>query len=241
MDEEIEISLPDLFRSILRHLPLILAAAILFGAVTWCITSFGITPKYTASAKMISISNPERTQSIYTSAEHNAAVALVNTASEVIKTDIILNEVSEMLAEQGLRYSAASLKKMVTISSVNDTEVFRVTVTGTKQHEVATVANTIAFVAEEQMAVITEAGSAKVLEHAVEPVSQSSPNVLRNTALGALIGLFLCAMFVVIRDLYDTTIWTEEQLTSRYKYPVLGLVPQLSVSEEQSKTKEAKA
>ena len=233
-----EISIQDIFGSLLRHIAIVLVVTVLFGAAAWAYTHFLVTPQYTASAKMISISNTERVADIYTSAEHAAAVALVSTTAEVIKTNSILNEVSGRLASQGLNYSSTELKKMITISSENETEVFRVIVTGTKRQEVALVANTIAEVAEERVGMITEAGSAKILEDAGTPVSPSSPNTVRNAILGALVGFVLICLIVILRDLNDTTVWTEDDLTNHFDYPVLGLIPQLDANFSDSNKKE---
>ncbi len=236
--ENNEIDLIEVFHSLMRRLPLIAAVTILFGLLSWGYTHFFVTPMYTASSEMIAISNPERSQEIYTSAEHNAAVALVKTTGEVIKTNSILGEASERLSAQGLNYSVAQLKKMISVSSINETEVFKLIVTGEERSQVALIANTVSQVAEERIIQITEAGSVKILEDAATPVSQSSPHVFRNVVLGALIGFVLIALYVVLRDLFDTTIWTEEELTTQFKYPVLGLIPQLDEGTE-AKGKEA--
>ena len=238
--ENNEISLADLFLSLRRHIIIILVVTLLFGMGSFAITKFLITPKYTATAKLITISNAERTNDIYTSAEHNAAVALVNTTAEVIKTTSILDEASERLAAQGMNYSAASLKKMISISSENETEVFRLIVNGTKRSDVAMIANTIATVAEERIGEYIGAGKVILLEDAVSPTKPSSPNVSRNTILGALVGFLLTALFVILRDLFDTKIWTEEDLTSHFKYPVLGMIPQLVDDVPAAPEKEAK-
>ena len=236
--ENNEISIADLFLSLRRHIVIILIVTLLFGLGSFAVTRFFITPSYTASAKMIAISNTDRTSGTYTSAEHNAAVALVNTTAEIIKTSSILNEASERLRQQGLDYPVNTLQKMISISPENETEVFRLIVTGTKQKDVALIANTIAEVANERISVITEAGGTKMLEDATMPKSHSSPNVTRNTILGALVGFVLIVLVVILRDLYDNKIWTEEDLTSHFNYPVLGMIPQLSGEDET--VKEAK-
>lgn len=232
--ENNEISLESIFHTLWRRLPLILAVMLLFGAASWAYSTFMITPKYTTSAIMIAISNTERTTGYYTSSEHNAAVALVNTTSEVIKTNAILDEVSEQLAAQGLNYSAEKLKSMITITSENETEVFRVKITGTRKEDLAIIANTVAAIAEERVGEIMQGGSTTILEEAGQ-VTKASPNEMRNAILGALVGAVLTSLILVLRDINDSTIWTEEDLTSHFDTPVLGLIPQLSTAENAAK------
>lgn len=232
-----EISLQGIFRTIFRGLPIILAAMLVFGAASWAFTRFMIKPRYASTAKMIAISNTEKTGEIYTTAEHNAAVALVNTTAEIIKTDMVLDIVHDELAKSNLNYSSAKLKSMLTINSLNETEVFSVKVTGTKRQDLPLIVNTVCRVAAEQVGGIMKAGSTSVLEES-SSASLVSPNITRNTILGVLAGMVLAMAFVIIRELYDTTIWTEDDLTENYDIPVLGLIPQLATNEAQTKTKE---
>lgn len=232
-----EISVRNILHSIVQHLPIILAAMLVFGAASWAFTRFLVKPKYAASAKMIAISNIERTGEVYTTAEHNAAVALVNTSAEVMKTDKVLQVVSERLKENGLDYSSSKLKSMISISSQNETEVFIVRVSGTVRKDLPLITNTLCEVAEEKVGDIIKAGSTSILETS-NSASLVSPNIRRNTILGTLIGMLLAMLYVIIRDLYDTTIWTEDDLTDHYDVPVLGLIPQLMINDAQQKAKE---
>ena len=233
-----EFSLRNLFLSLWHHLPVILIAVVIFGAATWAVTTFLITPTYTATAKMIAISNRDRTNDYYTISEHNAAVELVKTTAEVIKTDKILVPVSERLAnEYGLNYSPMKLRSMISITSDNETEVFSIKVSGPYRNTLPILVNVIAQETEANLITITGAGTATILQES-DSAGKTGPSVIRNTVLGALIGFVLAALFVILRDINDTTIWTEDDLTSRYDIPVLGLIPQLNLNEPSGKAKE---
>lgn len=230
-----ELSIRNIFFSIWHRLPIILLITAIVAAGTWSVSTFFIKPTYTTYSKMIAISNKDRESDYYTTSEHNAAIALVLTISEVVKTDEIMKDVSEnLLAEYGLNYTTKQLQRMTSVMTENDTEVFRIQVTGANKDHLPRIANTVASVTQEKINEITRAGEAQTLQWADNPTLKS-PNTPRNTVLGALIGFILAAAFFVIRDLYDTTIWTEEDLTSRFDIPVLGMVPQINIGDSSGK------
>ena len=58
------------------------------------------------------------------------------------------------------------------------------------------------------------------------PEAPSSPAVVPNTVLGAIIGLVLAGLVAVLRDRLDTTVKDDESATAASGAPVIGHVPQ---------------
>ncbi len=69
-------------------------------------------------------------------------------------------------------------------------------------------------------------GSVQVAQAATAPTSASSPKVLRNTLLGALVGLFLGLGLVLLFAALDQRIRDPRELAAIYGLPLLGVVPQ---------------
>ncbi len=61
-------------------------------------------------------------------------------------------------------------------------------------------------------------------EPAVAPTRPIRPNVLQNTGLAALIGLLLSTGGIIIYDLLDDTIKSPEEITRKFKLPVMGSI-----------------
>lgn len=231
-----EVTIKDIFLSLRNHLAVILAVTVLFGAATYVYSYFFIPRQYTASVKLYAYSNLERGNASYISAsEQEANRRLVDTYIVILKSNAILDEVSERLAEDGLNYSASTIGAMISAASINDTEVFSVSVRSRNPQAAQKIANTVADVAQTKISEILEAGGVSVVDHAKLPTSPSTPNVKGNTAIGLLIGLFLACIYAIIRDLYDTTIWSEEDVLKYCNIPVLGTVPKLESSESYRK------
>jgi capsular polysaccharide biosynthesis protein len=62
----------------------------------------------------------------------------------------------------------------------------------------------------------------------VQNNNQVGPNYSRFTVLGALAGITICLALVVIADITDTTIHSEEFLSATYSdFPLLAVIPSL--------------
>ena len=237
-----EIDLLDIFHTLLSKLPFLLIVTLVFGAAAWAYTTYRIPKLYKASVSMYAsttnrIENDSSSSSAITYSEQNANYRLTETASVILKSNTVMQEASRRLAEDNISYNYGQLRSMTSVSTTG-TEVFYITITGTKPEDLKQVADTVADVAVKKIPDITRGGYATVIDYAVTPVAPSSPNVKRNTILGALIGLVLSAAIVIIRSMLDTKIWNEEDLTKQYDIPVLGTIPKLSQPEKSSGGKE---
>ena len=149
--------------------------------------------------------------------------------AEMLKSNLIMNEV---IKKTELAYNAEQLASMVSASAVDDTPVMKITVVSPYPKEAVVIANAILEVAPEKIPDLMDGGSVKIIDTPVEPQSPSSPNVAKNTIIGLLIGFILSAGLVVLMELLDSRIKDEEQLRSMLDLPVLGVIPEITVTEE---------
>ena len=78
-----------------------------------------------------------------------------------------------------------------------------------------------------------EAGSVKVVSEAKidnngNPVS---PNLRRNTLIGALIGLVLILAAAFLRELINNKVKTEEDVINTLHVPLIGIIPEVDRKE----------
>ena len=186
-----------------------------------------ITPEYQASALFYvnnsSVSFGDASLSI-SSGDISTAKNLVNSYRVILQSRATLLDVIDY-ADSHRTYS--QLKGMISASSVDGTEVFRVTVTSTDPAEAELLANAIAHVMPGRIATIIEGSSAKVVDFAVLPSTPSSPDNMTNMFLGLLIGFTLSAGFVVLVEFIDVTIKDEDDVIRCCSYPILATVPNL--------------
>jgi capsular polysaccharide biosynthesis protein len=123
-------------------------------------------------------------------------------------------------------YSYAQLRSMVSAAAINETEVFQVTVTGIDYRDAAMIANHIADVLPEKITAIVEGSSVRVVDYAVENPNPVGPNYKKYALLGIVAGFALSVAAIVLADVMDTTIKSEEYLIQAYgKVPLLAVIP----------------
>lgn len=66
-----------------------------------------------------------------------------------------------------------------------------------------------------------------MVEYAAVPTDPSSPSYPKNTLIGFLLGFVLSAGIIVLKEIFDTTIHTEEDIEQVCVYPVLSQVPNM--------------
>ena len=225
--EEIEIDLQRLFGALLNKAWLIALVAIICAAAVFLGTLFFITPKYQSSAMFYvnnsSLSLGEASLSI-SSADISASRGLVKSYIVILNTRETLNDVIDYA---GVDRTYGEVRGMIAAAAVDSTEIFRVTVTSEDPVEAEKLADAISYILPKRISNIIEGSSARVVDTAVQPSSPSSPSYTKNTAIGLLAGMVLAAMLVIIRELLDVTIRTEEDITQNCKHPVLASVPDM--------------
>ena len=220
--ENLEIDLKRMFIVLWSNIWIILLVAALVAMLAFGYAWFMITPTYSASAQLY-VNNNYPDSPGYSSSQLLAAQDLADTYMIIMRSRNVLNAVSE---ETGLGYSYGQLRGMISASSVNDTEVFQVTVTCTNYQHAALIANAVADILPVKLPEVVDVASVRVVDYAVENPNPVGPSYGKYALLGAAIGGLLTAMVLVVAELMDTSINSEEYLTHVYKeYPLLAVVP----------------
>ena len=227
--EEFEIDLKRLVSALINKAWLIGIAAGVFAVAVFLYTLFFVTPLYESSAMFYvnnsSLSLGEATLSI-SSADISASRGLVKSYIVIMNTRETLNDVIDYA---GVDRTYGQVKKMISAEAVDNTEIFRVTVTGPDPQEAEKIASAIAYILPKRISSIIEGTSAQVVDSAVVPLSPSSPSYTKNTMIGFLAGLVLSAALVILRELMDISIHSEDDISDSCRYPVLASVPDMEV------------
>ena len=57
------------------------------------------------------------------------------------------------------------------------------------------------------------------------PEKPKTPNILKNTLIGAVAGLILGAFVIFLMEMLDTRVKAGEDMQNKYSIPVLGEIP----------------
>ena len=228
---EYELDLVHILKTMWRKMWLIAICAILAAAIGFSYAAFFITPTYSSAAMMYVNSKSISLGGVgsVSVSELTAAQNLVKTYITILKTRTTLEQVAQKVAETNPTrdYTWSQLMGMISAGSVNDTEVFRVTVTAEDPNDAAKIVNAIAEVLPERVAEIIQGSSMKIVDGGMVNTAKVAPNVRSYTLMGFFIGCLLACAAIVVYALFDDTIRGEDYIVRRYDYPILARVPDL--------------
>lgn len=234
-----EIDLKELFE-IFWHKKVQIILIILIFMVIGVIYSVGfVTPMYSSSTTLVlagtASSTEEQSQNTITTADLTINSKLVATYSELVKSNNILGQV---ISNLGINIDAGQLRKNVQVTSVEDTELIEITVSNENPEYAAKIANEIAKVFEERIAKeIYNINNVHIVDEATVSTNPSNVNHVKDIVIFAFIGAVVAVMYVLIANMLDTTVKTQEDIEKSIKIPVLASIPMYDMEMEKLKKK----
>ncbi len=220
----IEIDLWKLAMACLRKAWAIILAAAIFGSANYFYTVNTVAPVYQSSVKLFVNSSTVNVGNMaFATMNVSESMELVKLYDVILKTKDTLDQIIE---EAELDMTYGQLRGMLSTASVNNTSVFQITVTSTDRYNAQLIASTVAEVLPDVISGIVEKADARVVEHAILPVGRSGPNYSTSAVTGAAAGAALVIALIVIQQLMDTKIRSEEDLIDVIdEIPVLTHIP----------------
>ena len=225
-EDFLEVDLKRLWNAVWHRLWLVVIAAVLCAALFFAYTVFFITPQYNCSA-MFYVNNSSISiggSVDITNADIVASKSLVDTYIVILNSRSCLTDVIDYA---DLNYSTTTLRNMLEASAVNETEVFEVIITGPNPEENKRIADAIAYILPNKISEIVEGTSAKVVDYAIVATSPASPNRTNNMIIGFIVGFVISVGLIVILEIFDNTVRSEEDIIQISALPVLAAVPDM--------------
>ena len=228
LDQYPDIDLKHIFTLLVSKLWLILLTGLIGAACMFFYASYMLVPKYQSSA-MFYVNNNNinigSTSFSISSADISASQSLINTYSAILKTR---NTLETVIEKSQLNYSYSTLVSMLSASSVNGTEIFRVTVTASDPVEACKIANGITEVLPDKISEIVTGSGARIVDYAVVNPNKVYPSTTRYVGLGLLFGMGAACVLIILIDLLDDTITSDSYLLNSYPdIPTLAVIPNL--------------
>ncbi len=240
MDETFEIDLKQLFELAVARIKLIIFIVFVFTVSAFLISKFVTTPLYTASATLYVNSNKTTVSQNISISDIDTGRELVSLYSEFIESDTVLEQVAATVSnETDIAFSASDIRSMISSGGVNETALMAVVATSPSPEISQIIANAVADIAPDRITEFMDGSSVKVVDYAKLPQAPSSPNVMKNTAMGFVLGIVVSFCLIFIMELMDTRIKNEEDLKKLVEFPVIGIIPEISV--EENTAEQAKA
>lgn len=217
----IEIDLLYLLKKLWEKKVLILFSTVLFGLLALLISVFILKPTFTSSTR-IYVANQTSDNNNLTAQDLQAGNYLVNDYKEIITSDSVL---ADVISREGLSITNAELSEMIEVSIPNDTRIITISVNNTDPSDAQRFANSLREIAAEKIKVVTKVEDVTTIEDAKLPELPSSPNIKRNVVLGALAGIFIAVVLILLLELLDDRVRRPEDIEEVLGLVLIGTVP----------------
>lgn len=181
-------------------------------------TKMMITPQYTATSMIYILG---QTTSISSITELQVSSELTADFTIMAKSRAVINGV---IKEMNLDMSYDELKSSVNVSNPTDSHILQIEVTNPDPKMAKDISNAMANAVADNVASVMVTDKPSIAEKAVTPKSPSSPNLMKNTAMGGLVGAVIAMGILVVRYLMDDTIKTEEDIRKYLQIDTLASV-----------------
>ncbi|MCT3200127.1 YveK family protein [Limosilactobacillus reuteri] len=147
----------------------------------------------------------------------------------------LIKEAQPAVVERGgksYNLSTDELKKAISVQTQQNSQVFSLQVKTDDPQESAVVANTVANVFKQQIKKIMSVNNVTIVSRASTPDTPSFPNKKLFALAGAVLGLILSFLYILIGDLMDTSIHDDDYLTNELGLTNLGHVNHIEMSRD---------
>ncbi len=214
------IDLVELIQTFWKHKFLIFALIIVCAFALVIKTAYLTDDEYTSSG-ILYVSNrmeqyDERTA--ISKSDIDTSRTLSTTYIEILKTSKFLEEVGMEVGG----YTWEDILRFVTITSVNDTELLKISVTTRDPNSTYLITRSILEKAPAKLKSVYKKGEVEIVDPPRYPLKPTSKNITRNALIGALIGFILGAFIAFEYNYFDTKVRKGEDAAKRYDVSLLG-------------------
>lgn len=217
--DEMEIDLLEILHVLKKRFLIILLTALIFAGGSGVYSFFVAEPVYESTSKMYILS---QSTSITSLADIQVGSSLALDYLELMKSRPVLEEV---IANLDLDMSYNELLNCMTVTNPTDTRFLNISIRGTDPTDTTAIANEFMAVAIKKIPVVMKTDEPSVVEYATTPKDPVKPEKKKNVMIGFLLGAFLAAAVVVVTDILNDRIRTQEEIEKYLELNVLATIP----------------
>ena len=227
---EEELDLTRLFFALIKRVWLILIVAVVGACGAAGYTHFRIAPTYTSTSSMVVLTKETTLTSL---ADLQLGSQLTKDYTVLITSRPVLETVIDNL---GIEMSYKTLKQQISIQNPEDTRILYISVTTNDAKQAKAIVDELASVSALFIGDTLEITPPKIIEEGEVAAVKTGPNLTKNTILGFLGGMVLICAIIIVLELLNDSIRTEEDVEKYLGIPVLAVVP----NKEEPKKKNVK-
>lgn len=215
-----EINLNEFFEYYKKYLLIVLGTIVVFLMGTIIYDIYFKVPVYTTSTTVLLVKNESDTESINQN-DITLNQKLVSTYRQIIKSKRVLNQV---IKDLDLKYDYEKLYDEVNVTSMEDTEILKITVTDKNPNMAVNLANNIARVFNAEITEIYNINNVSIIDEAELDMNPSNNNLVRDMVLAILVGFILSSGVIFVIFYFDDTLRDINFIENDIKLPLIGKV-----------------
>lgn len=219
-----EIDLIELLKLFWRKKILIILIILCFTAIGYIYTTKYVTPQYDATTTLVlaTIDDKNNTNTSAIASEITINSKLVSTYTELIKSKSILEEV---ILKLRINMKEEELRKSISVSTQSNTSLIDLKVTNENAEYSSKIANELANTFIEKISDIYNIKNVQIVSKAEVPVTPSNINHKKDIITFSLIGIVISVLFVMIVNIFDTTVKSADEIEKMFDLPILVSIP----------------
>ena len=207
------------FKSRLLWMILAIVVIVIIGNVYTILTR---VPMYQSNTTIVLVGESKKE---YSQTDSQLNQNLIGTYSEIITSRKVLQQVIDNLK---LKMTVDELSQNIKTSSVEDTEIIRITVNNEKKKMAVKIADEVASVFSEEIQDIYNLENVAIIDKAEVAKEPYNINYVKDNVIYLMIGVVLSFGVVFVMYYFDTTIKSSEIVEEKLGLTVIGIVPKES-------------
>lgn len=218
-----------LYCTLLHKIWLMLLLAILGGSFAYYFNVFRAVPIYQTDSTLYFINRDKNFQTgqPLNDGDLDLSHQLAQDGTEIIHSRLVISEAIRRLQIKGI--TETTLKSAVTVRSQKDSSILTISVVWTDPKTAALLCNTISNVLVDKINQLTNGNNVNVLDQAQVPSYPMRNSSTQKIIIGILTGLMLGFGIAYLIALFDTTIYSLEEIENVTRLKVIGIIPERSL------------
>lgn len=221
-----ELDLKDLFDIFWTKKVHIVLIILIFTLIGVFYSYLYVSPKYKAYTTLVLAKSTEDSEGVssgtITTTDITLNNNLVSTYSKIIKSKTVLRQVINNL---GMNKTEDALQKNVSVSIAKDTQYVQIDVIDENPSQAKEIANEIAKAFSDKVAEFYKMTNVHVLDEAETPILPYNINHIKDIIIFVFVGLVVACVYVLMLNMLDTTIKSNEELERKIGLTVLVNIP----------------
>ena len=211
-----ELSIKDVFKSILGHAKLIVLVVFAVVVVTSFYTFKMMPDEYTSDTTLYVLT--QQNENVISSSDLSASALLVNDYRELVLSYKVTSAVAQQLGLESLKgYD-------INVTSLSNTRLIQISVTGREPQMAANIANGLAQVFSQSVTDIMRVDNVSVIDEARVAEKPSCPARERTIVLAAMVTALVMMLIAILKDALNTTLKTAADVEQQVGLSVLAQV-----------------